>query len=170
MESSHRERRITQILFVFYLLALTWIILLKMQFDFSSLKNMHIRNINLIPFGDSLTVNGRISISEILLNIIAFIPFGVYLSMINCKWRFFQRVLPIFGVSLGYEVLQYIFAIGGSDITDLIGNTLGGIIGIVLFWILHKILGRKTIKILNILAVIGTVCVVLILSLLFIAN
>lgn len=38
-----------------------------------------------------------------------------------------------FSVTLLYEVVQYIFAIGASDITDLLGNTLGGVIGIALF-------------------------------------
>ena len=34
-------------------------------------------------------------------------------------------------MSLIYEVLQYIFAIGRSDITDVIMNTAGGIVVLV---------------------------------------
>ena len=39
--------------------------------------------------------------------------------------------------------MQYVLAIGGSDITDLIGNTLGGVAGIGVFAVLHRLFGRK---------------------------
>lgn len=170
MTQENKMKKLTGILLVVYLIVLSWIILFKMQFDISLLKNMNLRSINLIPFAGSLVVNGRVDTSEIILNIVAFIPFGVYLSMLNVKWNFLKKAIPIFCVSLMYEIIQYIFAIGGSDITDLIGNTLGGIIGIGLFFLLQHLLGKKTIKILNILATIGTVVVVLFLALLTIAN
>lgn len=69
-----------------------------------------------------------------------------------------------------YEVLQYCFAIGASDITDLLGNTFGGIIGIGLFAVCVGIMGERTVKILNILAAAGTVIVVAFLALLVVAN
>lgn len=89
-----------------------------MEFDLSLLSRMNLRSINLIPFAESASVNGRVDTSEILLNMVVFIPFGVYLSIIKPKWNFIQKVLPIFSVTLLYEVVQYIFAIGASDITD----------------------------------------------------
>ena len=78
--------------------------------------------------------------------------------------------MPIFCVSLFYEVMQYVLAIGGSDITDLIGNTLGGVAGIGVFAVLYQLFGRKVIKVLNVLALIGTVAAVAFLALLVIAN
>jgi glycopeptide antibiotics resistance protein len=65
------------------------------------------------------------------------------------------------GVSLLFELIQYIFTIGGSDITDLISNTLGGVIGIGFYIVFSRILKEKTNKILNILALIGTICFIL---------
>lgn len=165
-----KMKKLTGILLVVYLMVLSWIILFKMQFDISLLKNMNFRSVNLIPFADSLIVNGRMDISEIILNIVAFIPFGVYLSMLNVNWGLLKKILPIFSVSLLYEVTQYIFAIGASDITDLMGNTLGGAIGIGIFFVLHHLLGKKTVKVLNVLATIGTIAAVLFLALLTIAN
>lgn len=164
------QKSLTGVLLVIYLIVLSWIILFKMQFDISLLKNMNFRSINLIPFAGSLIVNGKVDVSEILLNIIAFIPFGVYLAMLKPKWNFIQKVLPTLSVSLLYEVLQFIFAIGGSDITDLLGNTLGGIIGIGLFAVLHRLLEEKAVRILNILATVGTIGIILFLGLLTIAN
>ena len=69
-----------------------------------------------------------------------------------------------------YETLQYIFAIGASDITDLIGNTLGGIIGISIFSMFSAFLGAKAVKIFNGLAAAGTVIVLLFLGMLLLAN
>ena len=59
-------KKVTFGLFVFYLLALAWIILLKFQFSFAVLDR--IRNINLIPFRESVIANGRIDFREIILN------------------------------------------------------------------------------------------------------
>ncbi|MGX9757753.1 VanZ family protein [Clostridioides difficile] len=165
-----KEYNITKGLFVVYIILLTWIILFKMQFDISSLETMNLRNINLVPFAGSLIVNNRVDISEIILNVAVFVPFGIYLCMLKEECSFIKKVAPIFIISLAFETLQYIFAIGASDITDLIGNTLGGIIGIVVFTLLSKIFKNKTKKVINVLALIVTVIVVLFLGLLIIAN
>ena len=68
------------------------------------------------------------------------------------------------GLSLLFEVTQYIFAIGASDITDAIDNTLGAVIGILLYLGMKKIWKEKTGKIITIL---GAVLEVLFLALLF---
>lgn len=165
-----KSKKLTIGLLLVYLIVLTWIIVFKLEFDISLLQSTNFRSINLIPFGDSLVVNGHIDTLEILLNIIAFILFGIYISTVKNKWNFLPKVLPIFLVSLSYEIVQYVLVIGGSDITDLIGNTLGGIVGIGLFVVIEKILGKNTVKIINALAAIGTFFIVIFLSLLAIAN
>ncbi len=164
------SKNLTRFLFILYLIVLTWVILFKMELDFSLLKNMNDRSINLIPFAESVTIDGKTDISEILLNVIVFIPFGIYISMLHKPWNFIQKIIPIFCVSLLYEVLQYAFAIGGSDITDLIGNTLGGIIGMILFFILIRMFGKDIIWTINLVASIGTTVIILFLGLLVYVN
>ena len=141
------SKNVTLGLLIMYLVVMTWIILFKMELDIRLLRQMNLRSINLIPFAGSLIVNGKADMSEVILNIAVFIPFGTYLSMLDRKMSFIMKVLPVFVVSLMYEVLQYCFAIGASDITDLLGNTLGGIIGIGLFAVCSKILGEKTVRV-----------------------
>ncbi|MEM5770203.1 MAG: VanZ family protein, partial [Bacillota bacterium] len=80
---------------------------------------------------------------------------------IKLNWSFWGRSISIAGVSLLFELLQFLFAIGGADITDFIGNILGGVIGIGLYIVLSRILKEKTNKILNILALVGTICIIL---------
>lgn len=167
-QPEHRSK-LTYFLFGFYVLLLTWIIVFKMAYSFQDLPE--IRNINLIPFGESVIVNNEIDIQELLYNMLAFIPFGIYISMLT-KWSILKRTTFIASVSLVYESLQFIFAIGASDITDLINNTLGGIVGIGLYHLLLKLVRTelKAFKILNIIASVGTIVLVLFLSLLLIVN
>lgn len=169
LEKLKRNQKIFTIgLLVIYLSLLTWIILFKMTLSFQELPDL--RGINLIPFAGSVIVNNQIDFSEIINNVLIFVPFGVYISMVKPDWAFLKKVAPIAGVSLLFEVLQFIFAIGGTDITDFIGNTLGGIIGIGIYFVLYRFFKAKINKVLNILASIGTACIVALLVLLILVN
>lgn len=158
-----KSKTLTGILAAIYLILLTWIILLKMQFSFSDLP--HIRNINLIPFHASVIVNGTIDFNEIINNFLVFLPVGLYTCMLKPHWNLFRKIAPAFFLSLLYEVLQYLFAIGATDITDLISNTLGGCAGVLLFVPLAKILKGRTVRILNIAAAVCTVLLIAFLGL-----
>ena len=162
-----KEKYLTSVLFAIYFLLLIWIILFKgnVNFEFG-----YYRKINLIPFGGSLIVNGKLQLDEIIQNILIFVPFGIYICMLKPKWSFIKKVMPAFFTSLVVEILQYILAIGATDITDLIGNTLGGIIGIGIFYIFKKLLKERTNNIIKILASITTIIVVSIFALVVILN
>jgi len=157
-KSKNNQNKITAGLFAVYLFALTWIIVFKMQFSFQGLPDF--REINLIPFAGSANVNNQIDFNEIIYNVLAFIPFGIYISMLKPNWSFLKKIAVIAGVSLLFEVLQFIFAIGASDITDLIGNTLGGIIGVGVYIVFCKLFSTKANKILNILTSLGVIFLV----------
>ena len=161
------EKKITVALLIVYLLVLSWIILFKLQFSFSALD--HIREINLIPFGGSVIVNGKVDFDEIINNAIVFIPVGAYFSLLFNKSAL-KAIGSVFGISFVYEIIQFIFAIGASDITDLISNTLGGIIGVALVYVLSIVLKDKTHKILNRIAMVCTVLVVIFLFMLLAVN
>ncbi|WP_174567630.1 VanZ family protein, partial [Gottfriedia acidiceleris] len=92
--------------------------------------------------------------------VLAFIPFGIYISMLKPNWSFLKKIAVIAGVSLLFEVLQFTFAIGASDITDLLGNTLGGIIGIGVYIVFCRLFSTKVNKILNVLTSIGVIFLV----------
>lgn len=151
----NRHRNLTRILFAVYILMLVWILLFKMSFSMDELyKN---RSINIIPFMSSVIANGRVDISEIINNIVVFIPVGIYVCMLKKDWSVLKQISVGFFISLGIEVLQFVFAIGATDITDLTGNTFGGIVGIGVFYLLSKVFKNKTNDIINILALISTI-------------
>ena len=165
---NNRQRNLTRILFAVYFLILVWILLFKMSFSLDELyKN---RSINLIPFMGSVVVNGRIYINEIIDNILVFIPIGIYICMLKEDWSILRKISVGFFISLGIEVLQFILAIGATDITDLLGNTLGGIIGIGVFYLFSKLFKNKTNSIINILALIATILLLSMISILLLAN
>ena len=165
---NNRQRNLTRILFAVYFLILVWILLFKMSFSLDELyKN---RSINLIPFMGSVVANGRIYINEIIDNILVFIPIGIYICMLKEDWSILRKISVGFFISLGIEVLQFILAIGATDITDLLGNTLGGIIGIGVFYLFSKVFKNKTNSIINILALIATILLLSMISILLLAN
>lgn len=161
-----KNRRLTEMLFLIYLLALVWIIVFKMEFSIADINGM--QNLNLDPYSAPARINGEIVYEEIYFNILAFLPFGLYLGILFKKWDVYQNILVFLLVSLLFEIVQYIFAIGASDITDVINNVLGGIIGMILFKLLNSFIknSHRTHKIINIIAGVGTVLVVIILFIL----
>ncbi len=163
-----KQRNLTMILFIIYFCILIWILLFKMSFSFDELYRN--RSINLIPILGSIIVNGRLYINEIINNILVFVPVGIYTCMLKQEWSTPKKVSVAFFISLTIEVLQFILAIGATDITDLIGNTIGGAIGIGIFYLFIKIFKNKTINIFNILASIATVGLVSLLSMLLLVN
>jgi len=85
-------------------------------------------------------------------------------------WKITTKCLLIFLTSFLFEVIQFIFAIGASDVTDLIGNTFGGIIGILFCIIMKKIAPKKFISIINVLGMLFEIAAIGLLLLLLTAN
>lgn len=163
-----KYKKVTSILFIVYFLLLTWIIVFKTEFSISSLVTE--RSINLIPFKESVIVNGKVSFSEIINNAIVFIPAGVFTAMLADNWKFIKMTAVPFGISLFYEITQYIFAVGACDVTDLINNTLGGIVGILIFKLRRKVLGDKAYKVINIFSIVCVVLIVIMMGALIFLN
>ena len=158
-KTKDNQAKLTIALFAAYSVVLVWVVIFKTQFSFSDLPQY--REINLIPFAGSAITNNQLNFKEVLWNMLVFVPFGLYWSLIKQNWPFWKKILLIAGVSLLFEIIQYVFSIGGSDITDLISNTLGGAAGIGLYAVLLRLIKEKTHKVLNIVGLIGTICVVL---------
>ena len=129
MKKKEKVNYTVPILFLLYLALLIWIILFKLQFSILDLDR--VREINLIQFyyEHEFTFHE----TEVLQNVLIFMPFGIYLCLLLPKSRFGVKLLLISVVSLLLEIFQYVLAIGRSDITDLITNICGGLFGIILY-------------------------------------
>jgi glycopeptide antibiotics resistance protein len=123
-------KTLSRVLFVLYLLTLLWLILFKLSYDIPSiLANYQTRSLNLIPF----VTLGQTGLSETVSNFVTFIPFGLLLSLNFTKVALWRLLVAVFAFSVAVETLQFILAIGTTDATDVVTNTLGGLAGLVLY-------------------------------------
>ena len=139
-------------LFIIYVILLIWIIIFRLNFSVSSIHR--IRELNLIPFYYENVYEGDIPIFEEIINVLLFLPFGIYLKMFGITNK--KIILSGFVISCLFELCQFIFKFGASDITDIITNTLGTICGIYLYSLFCKIFkdNNKVNKIFKIIATI----------------
>lgn len=137
--------KLTKALFFTYLGILIWILIFKMGVQFSYMAE---RRVNLIPFN-------MIDYIELILNVLIFVLSGIFLGILF-KGGVLKNILSILFTSFAIEILQFILKIGSIDITDLITNTTGGIVGIIIFKIIEKLFSNKlkAQKFINIIAAI----------------
>ncbi len=76
-------------------------------------------------------------------NILIFIPFGFFMPMASRIRSFSATLLCSFGLSLCVEIFQLLTRVGSFDVDDLILNTLGGVLGYLIFTAVSA-LRRKT--------------------------
>lgn len=70
-------------------------------------------------------------------NILAFVPFGYFMPSLSVhRLKFLNVLLMTFELSFIIELIQLLSKVGSFDVDDLILNTLGGIMGYILFIIL----------------------------------
>lgn len=154
------------VLFLIYLILLVWIILFKLQFSIHDLDM--VRSVNFIPFYYDKEIGTEFHLKEVFENLFIFVPMGIYLQMLLPKGRFHGKLAVIAGTSLLLETAQYVLAIGRSDITDLLSNTTGGLLGLALYCIIARLLRNRerADKLFLVLAVIASVIVIGLLALL----
>ncbi|EJO5348468.1 VanZ family protein [Clostridium botulinum] len=171
------KKKVINVLFivglVFYIIFLLWNIPFKYvsPLQVFSPDRYFSRTLNLIPFNE-LIFNGNYDKLDIWGNVILFIPLGIYMNIINKNTHIYINICRIFVISFIFEAGQYIFGIGASDITDIITNTIGGIIGIGIYMIIKKIF-NDNIKVKNFITICSIVIMVpvaIILMALFIYN
>ena len=110
MRNKELTSQVTTALLIIYLLITFWIIVLKMNVPMTYKADAKI--INLIPYQASTILNGSVSYAEILLNVVIFIPFGLYANPLFRSSSFLQKVGLFFFFSLLFELTQYF--LGGS--------------------------------------------------------
>lgn len=100
-------------------------------------------NMNMNLFDDLFNQRGDY-LRQIFLNVLMMIPFGF---MYPIKGRsFLKTVFMTFIFSLTIELLQPFVSLRTSDITDLLINTLGGMIGYIFYLIFKPLINRIFVK------------------------
>ncbi|HKM23276.1 MAG TPA: VanZ family protein [Erysipelothrix sp.] len=121
-----------------------WIVtdLTLSPFPYSAEAIEHIRNFH--SFRYNVDPSKHLITTQVSLNILFFIPFGMLLPSIVKRVRSFDIIFITFSISLFIELTQLITSlthlnVRSFDIVDLMANTLGGIIGVILYKIYKKV-------------------------------
>ena len=164
-DKGRATRILVVVLFIMYLLIVpVWVIFFKADSTvlfYQYWYHFEFPDMYMIThFSDYANLNPlKILWGDMVLNVIAFVPFGVYLEMLFHEKSVWIKFITIASVSLAIEVLQFIFFLGSTDIVDLIANTLGGVIGVLVMKAIYK---EKTLKVMLTLALITTVLVTIV--------
>jgi len=116
-----------------------------------------VRNFNIVPLRNKLhylenwgqfTGPEKAEIyKDVLGNIIIFIPFP-FLLVFLLGFRSYRRLLFLSCISsMGVELIQFIMNVGVADIDDILFNTIGATVGIIMMYIIAQLRGsRETIN------------------------
>lgn len=152
------RRRVLPLTFGLYLVLLCWLILWKLEPPFIGAGSL--RQLKLIPFVAGMG-SGSSEPVEVFANFLLFIPLGIFLGVLAPHWKWPRVVVTAAAISLALETAQYALALGSSDLTDLLVNTLGGWAGFGILTIAHRGLKGKTNEIVALACSIGTIIALL---------
>lgn len=144
------RREVILNIFVFYVLLLVHLTVFRdgTSFTNASIELRPLSVINWVPFVETMKLTNGLTMFTYYYNLYGniawFIPMGFGAAYLSCERHSFLRTLSIgFFASFTIEALQYLFGTGIPDIDDLIFNTIGTIIGILLFqitrWLFMKL-------------------------------
>ena len=151
-ESSRRGARpLLAVLLATYLVMLVWLVVWKLHPPYISASGMG--TIKLVPFVSTASA-GSSSTSDVMGNVLVFVPFGVYLGLLSPPRTWWRAICVIGATSVALEITQFVLGVGVTDISDVIANTGGGIVGLALVAIIGR--GRAANTALRALCVVGT--------------
>ena len=138
-----RGRGILILAFAVYLVLLTWVVLWKLEVPWIGEAAALVRPVKLVPFVASGDAGASAPI-EVLINVVIFVPFGLFLGALAPTWAWWRAGGVVLGASLALEIVQHLISTGSFDTTDLIVNTAGGLIGYGIFIVMRRRLGART--------------------------
>lgn len=124
--------------FFLYLAVLVYVLFFSARFGRTQ---GSIHGVNLTPFAEiSRYWKGSEGLTDSMFwlniggNIAAFLPLGFFVPLLTrTRWYGVFTMAIVYVASLGAELLQYALNIGSFDIDDILLNTLGGLLGVLLF-------------------------------------
>jgi len=140
---AERFMRITALM---YLVMLVWAIVFKgYVHGWDSLFQSTNRVLSIVPY---------FHMPDTLMNTAAFIPLGLLAGAIYEK-KYIKAAAGCAAVSLIFEIAQYALAYGIADISDLISNTAGAVIGVLIAAAACRLLGQRLYNVLKLVVCVA---------------
>lgn len=133
--------RLLPLLFAAYLVLLAWTVLWKLDVPWTVAAGERV--VKLVPFVATAHA-GASEPAELLLNLVLFLPFGVYLGLLAPSSPWWRIAGTLAGASALLEVAQYVLAVGSADVTDVVVNTAGGLGGLGVVVLARRTLRART--------------------------
>ena len=176
MKSLTKLQKYSLITFGIYMLVLIWVISFKCNMEWPIfMSRLSMGSMSLAERAEwsfcHFRFNGdgpfysKDAIEDMLVNIVLFLTVGMTLPMMFKRNGTLLTILSGFGISLAFEISQFFNMIGGFAYIDLITNTLGTALGVLLLYLIRKVVDdRLAVKILfafqivfAVIAIYGTV-------------
>lgn len=151
MDNKKRYQMLKYILFVIYIMALSYFVFFAEMFG----RTQHSVNFryNFVLFKEIkrfIKYRRQLGVVNVFINVagnvLAFVPFGIGLPMLTQgKAKFITVFLSTFAFSLTIELTQLLTKIGCCDVDDLLLNTLGGVLGYICYSFAHKLINKNEI-------------------------
>lgn len=133
-----KDKLLVNTLFYIYMALVLYVTLMPIIVSLPFIFNHPYVPMNLLPFNDYFSGRGD-TVWQILLNAIMMMPFGFLIPIVK-KQKLFSCILWAFLFSLSIELFQpLINGSRSSDVTDIITNTVGGMIGYFLYLIFRPL-------------------------------
>ena len=79
-------------------------------------------------------------------NILIFVPYGFFISVASRERGFFKTLFFSMGLSLCVEIIQLFTRVGSFDVDDILLNTIGGVLGYIIFLICNGIRRKHDVR------------------------
>lgn len=162
MNMKSRRKRGFQLMTVLYCIIVICICVTRFNIIMTILGGpiTHIDLVNLLPF-HSIRENleyGRKPISwDMIDNMVMFVPIGIIYCYYQRNFVVYKAIILSFSTTLLIECAQFVLKTGVVDIDDLIINTLGGLLGVLLYVLLSKLSkGKKNVETHEVIEIIAT--------------
>lgn len=144
-ETKRKIKWISVVLFLFYLILLTYFLFFAESYGRVLLEREYSYNLQPLKeikrFWIYREQLGFFAVfTNIFGNVLCFVPFGAIFPVLNRKTRHFVVIVLLsFQFSLIVECIQLISKVGSFDVDDLLLNTIGGMIGYLVFCVCNRV-------------------------------
>jgi len=150
VKNMKKSNIITYMMFIIYILLIIRIILFKdiPLNKIFMMMGMEKRTINIVPLYSviKMIIDANVSSQQVFKNIVGniaiFVPMGIFLPLLFKETGLKVIVIKGIFISCTFEILQFIFAIGNTDIDDIILNLLGLMLG----WFIFNLINNLNLK------------------------
>lgn len=137
LKNQAKEKFVVTNLLIIYLVFVGYFTLMPVIVNLPNLFVSSYEMMNFIPFID-LQMRRPLAMREIILNVVMLVPFGVLLPLLKNQ-NIIQVGCKAFLLSVAIELIQpAINSYRAFDVTDIITNTFGALVGYVLYLLLKK--------------------------------